>query len=840
MKSRIKTLALLSVIGILFAYSVRGVITIIDKPDTSVTNDFYIGNHAPLKASAFLKLPIGTIRPRGWMHTQLVLQAEGFVGHLAEISGWLNKNNNAWLSPTGAGNNGWEEVPYWLKGFADTGYLLGDTRITNEAMVWINGILGSLRTNGYFGPESNLTREGGKPDLWPNMIALFCLQSYYEYSGDERVINVMSNYFDWELSVPDSEFLHTYWQNMRGGDNLFSVYWLYNRTGQTWLLTLAQKIHNNTANWAGGVPNWHGVNIAQGFREPATWYLQSGNISHLNATENDYQTVYGLYGQVPGGMFGADENCREGYIDPRQGAESCTMVEMMLSHELLLRFSGDTKWADRCEEIMFNSYPASQTADKKALRYLTCPNQATSDGRNKSPSLQNGGVMQRMDPWDYRCCQHNVSHGLPYYIEHLWLATPDNGLAAALYAPCKVTVRIGNGATVTVVETTHYPFNENIDFDITLATPTEFPLFLRVPQWCTSPELFINGSQESIPATSASYIRIEREWETNATVRLVLPMNISIKHWPENHNCVSVNRGPLTYSLAFDESYIRNGGTTSWPAWDIAPSNGWNYGLVLNEADPTSSFSVVMNTWPDNDNPFDTNSPPIMLKATGRKINQWVIDSRGVVQELQQSPALSHESDEIITLIPMGTTRLRISAFPVIGSGTNVHEWKVNASPSASHCFWTDTVDALNDGKEPANSNDQSIPRMTWWDHKGSVEWVQYTYGEPQLFINTEVYWFDDRSSGGGCRVPESWEFLYSNSTSWVAVNISNSYGTQMDQYNMVNFNSISSAAVRVQVQLQSGYSGGILEWKVGLIPEPGMICGMLICFLFYFSHREL
>ena len=178
------------------------------------------------------------------------------------------------------------------------------------------------------------------------MIMLFALQSYYEYSGDERVIRLMTNYFKWEMTIPDDQFLENYWENSRGGDNLYSVYWLYNRTGEKWLLNLAEKIHQNTADWEqkNTLPNWHNVNVAQCFREPATYFMQSDDSSDLQATYNDFHLIRNIYGQVPGGMFGADENARKGYTDPRQGVETCGMVEQMASDEMLARMTGDPFW----------------------------------------------------------------------------------------------------------------------------------------------------------------------------------------------------------------------------------------------------------------------------------------------------------------------------------------------------------------------------------------------------------------------------------------------------------------------------------------------------------------
>src|SRR5438045_6721971 len=140
----------------------------------------------------------------------------------------------------------------------------------------------------------------------------------------------------------------------------------------------------------------------------------------------------------------------------------------MHSFEMLTRISGNPIWSDRCEEMAFNSLPAALTPDLKGLHYLTCANQVQLDKENKSPGVENGGTMFSYSPYEvYRCCQHNVSHGWPYFSEELWLATADNGLCASLYAANEVTARVGDdGTAVTVVEQTDYPFTEDITFAV--------------------------------------------------------------------------------------------------------------------------------------------------------------------------------------------------------------------------------------------------------------------------------------------------------------------------------------------------------------------------------------
>jgi len=795
-------------------------VRVVGGPDTGLKNDFYVGNRPPLMPSPFMKLPIGAIQPHGWLHRQLELESDGFTGNLLEISQFLKKENNAWLSPKGEGHSGWEEVPYWLKGFGDLGYVLGDQRIINEARQWLEAAIASQREDGYFGPRSNLTHTKGKTDLWPNMIMLNALQSYYEYTGDSRVLQLMSRYFRWQITIPDEDFLLPFWQQQRAGDNLASVYWLYNRTGENWLLQLAEKIHRNTADWTGGVASWHGVNISQCFRGPAIFYQQSKDPKYLAAAERNYDTVRGIYGQVPGGLFGADENCRPGYVDPRQGAETCTMAEMMLSHEMLLKLTGEPKWADRCEDVAFNSLPASMTPDLKALRYLTAPNQILSDRHNKSPGVQNSGPMFLYDPYDHRCCQHNVAHGWPYYAEHLWLAAAGNGLAAVLYAPCKVTAKVGDGTEVTIVEETRYPFEESIRMTISTVRPVRFPLYLRVPGWCESPQVTINNEKAvefGVETTNHRFLEINRTWTNGDKLTLKLPAKVTITSWTENKNCVSVNRGPLTYSLKIGEKYIKAGGTDKWPAWEIHPTTPWNYGLVFDQKDPAASFEVVCKDWADDNQPFEANAAPIELHTKAKKIPGWQKDHLGLVGKLEPSPVKSNEPLETVTLIPMGCARLRISAFPTIGEGPDDHEWKMPSTPlpaTASHCWENDTVNALSDGLLPRNSNDQSILRFTWWDHKGTTEWVQYDFKEPRKISSAEIYWFDDTGSGG-CRVPKSWRLLYKDGDQWKDVPDATGFEVAKDKFNQVKFDPVQTASLRLEVQLQPEFSGGILEWRV-------------------------
>ena len=661
----------------------------VKRPVTTVINSFYKGNKQPLQPLNFIKLPVGSIKPQGWILKYLELQRDGLTGKLGEISAWLDKDNNAWFDSNGKGDHGWEEVPYWLKGYGNLGYILKDEKMIAETKLWLNKVFESQQPNGYFGPRiietAHQDNKGTSPDLWPNMLMLWCMQSYYEYSNDARVIPFMTKYFKWQLTVPDEKLLKIYWENSRGGDNLYSVYWLYNRTGEKWLLDLANKIHKNTADWTqkSNLPNWHNVNIAQCFREPATYFMQTKDSSHLKATYNNFYLIRTLYGQVPGGMFGADENARKGFNDPRQAVETCGMVEQMASDEILMGITGDPMWADHCEDVAFNTYPAAVMPDFKGLRYLTAPNMVVSDSRNHAPGIQNEGPFLMMNPFSSRCCQHNHTQGWPYYAEHLWMATPDNGLAAMLYNSSSVTAKVGSGkgSLVTLKQTTHYPFDEQIKIEISTPTAVNFPLYLRIPNWCKNADISINGQAQPINLQPGSYAKIERKWQQGDVVEMVLPMKLKKDVWDKNKNSVSINYGPLTYSLKIDESYKemdskksaigdskwqKNADPSQWPSYEIYPASLWNYGLSLNEKPLEEQFEIIKKPWPENNFPFTLNDVPVLLRAKGKVIPEWILDKNGLCDVLPQSPVMVTTNEVPIELIPMGAARLRISSFPVV------------------------------------------------------------------------------------------------------------------------------------------------------------------------------
>lgn len=771
-------------------------------------NRHYVSNRAPLMASPLTKLPVGAVRPEGWVRGQLVRMADGFSGRLTELSQFCKYDGNAWTSPDGAGKYGWEEAPYWLKGYIDLGYVLGDKRIIDESSKWVEAVLKSQRPDGYFGAKANLAGENTLGpiealDIWPNMVMMYVLRTHYEATGDKRVIPFMTNYFKWFSKLPLHQILSWSWQKYRAGDQLDSMYWLYNRTGDRWLLDAARVNHERTADWVGSIPTWHGVNISECFREPGQYYQQTGDRRYLDATERVYETVRGIYGRQTGGMFGADENARPGHTGPRQGTETCSFVEMMFSHEMLAGITGEAKWIDRAEEIAFNSLPASMTPDLKGLHYLTAPNQIQLDRGNKSPSIENGGDMFSYNPWQYRCCQHNAAMGWPYYAERMWMATRGDGLAAVFYGASEVKAKVGAGVDVTITETTEYPFGETVQMKVETAKAVKFPLALRIPGWCERPSVKVNGKTVAGVEAGAGWATVERMWANGDIVEILLPMTLKVRRWPEMKNAASVEYGPLTFSLKIGERWRKYGQSEKWPGWEVFPETDWNYALVADAA----KMRVVRKEGALSDQPFTHEAAPLSIVAKGRKIAEWKQYPNGMIGEIQASPVRAAAREDEITLIPMGAARLRVSMFPVAGEGNAGAVWDENPG-------WV-TSSSMSHFEQPGvmvDGNAKTAMRFQAAGRRARAHWAEMRFEAAKRVNWCEFVWLEN--TGASPLAPGRVKVLYRDGAEWEEVR-----GRQGEAAaGRITFDGVETTGLRIEFEAPAPLGSALAEWRTGQV----------------------
>ncbi len=628
-------------------------------------NRHYVSNRAPLQPNRYVPLPLGSITPSGWLREQLVGWASGMTGQLDEI--WPDVGpDNGWL---GGGGDVWERGPYWLDGLVPLAWALGDERLMEKASPWIEATLRSRHPSGFFGPEADREQRGSGraapgADWWPRMVMLKVLQAHHEATGDQRVLELMSGYFQFQArELPAKPLGHyTFWGQRRGGENLASLFWLYNRTGEPWLLDLAELVFRQTEDWTQrftvdhGI--WHVVNTAMGIKQPAIWYQQSGDDRYLDAVEAGIGYLMTRHGQVEG-IWSGDEMLHG--TDPTQGVETCAVVEYMFSLESLLPITGSVRHADRLERVAFNALPAALSPRFAGRHYYQMPNQiactreyhnfSTRHGDDNLVGLENG----------YGCCTANLHQGWPKLVAHLWMATPEDGLAALVYAPCEVTARVADGTDIRFEEETDYPFEETVRLRYRGPSRVSFPLHLRIPAWAEGTSVLLNGRPFGQP-DAGTLAQLDREWNDGDQVDLHLPMKIRVSRWHERS--AAIERGPLVFALRRRERWTKVNGYEPYADYEIRTDESWNFGLVDEDLEnPNESFELLRG--PLMDQPWSAEAAPLKLVARARRIPEWQRYG-GITGPLPWSPIQSTWSDEEVTLVPYGCTKIRVSEFPVV------------------------------------------------------------------------------------------------------------------------------------------------------------------------------
>ena len=627
----------------------------------------------PFRAGAFQEVPLGDIRPAGWLQRQLVVQANGLSGHLEEF--WPDLGpNSAWLGGSG---EGWERGPYYLDGLLPLAYLLDDAALKARAQKWVDWILQSQRPDGAIGPVKN-------KDWWPNMLVLKSLTQYQEATGDKRVLPFMTKYFAYQSQQLAANPLQV-WARYRWAEELLPLRWTYAKTHDPQLLTLAAQLAGQGFDWQqlyAKFPfteptNWakmskpdgshdedlalkaHGVNNAMALKMPVLWGMTGGTAADRQSI---YQQIKMLdeYHGLPNGMFSGDEHFSG--RNPSQGIELCAVVEAQFSYEELLALLGDPLFGDRLEKITFNALPATFDPTMWAHQYDQQPNQVLASQAQR-PWSTNGDESNvfGLEP-NFGCCTANMHQGWPKFASHLWLTEAPGGLVAAAYAPNRVRTLVG-GQEVVVQEDTDYPFRETVRFTVEKAGKKAFALKLRIPAWADKATVTINGKPAQVAPKAGTFCELKQAWKAGDVVELRLPMEVRLP--VGYHESVAVDRGPLVYALKLGEAWTKlRDRPSAADDYEVRPTTPWNYALVLG-ANPAAAFQVKER--PTTGVVFSPEGAPVELHVPGVRLPAWELVN-GSAGPLPMSPVARPrgETPEMLTLIPYGAAKLRLTSFPVV------------------------------------------------------------------------------------------------------------------------------------------------------------------------------
>jgi hypothetical protein len=641
-----------------------------------------------LQPTRFQPLPLGAIKPAGWLKTQLELQAQGLSGHLDEF--WPDIQDSAWI---GGKAEGWERVPYWLDGLVPLAWQLDDPRLQAKCKKYIDYILEHQHPDGWLGPIGD-TQKHRPYDVWPLFPLLKALTQYQEAAGDPRVIPALLKVCRKIDQVISAEPMYS-WAKMRAADLVVTLYWLHDRTGgkEPWLLDLARKAFDQSHDWrAQWLPfkftgktqgkfelDTHGVNTGMALKYGPIRYRLSNDPRDLEILDAALHGLDSHHGQATG-IFTCDEHLAG--RSPSQGTELCTVVEAMYSLEIAGAVAGKVAYFDRLERLAYNALPATFKKDMTAHQYDQQTNQVQCVRSGEHPWVNNGpdANLFGLEP-NFGCCTANLHQGWPKLASHLVMrADQEKGLAVAAYAPCRVQTTI-QGKPVTIEIKTDYPFRDLVEIAVTAPQPVEFALVLRQPHW--SQTLTLSGNDDrpaqnpsggkppgavigewmTVAATPGEFIQHAASWEGTRRIKLQFS-NRAAAFRGINHS-VAILRGPLVFALPIDAAWKTLVDRPNLPLddYEVLPQSPWNYALLLDPDDPAKALSFEERPMPGQGSPFQQQAPPFVARIQSRRLPAWGME-QGAAALPPPSPVASSEAIETITLIPYGATDLRITEFP--------------------------------------------------------------------------------------------------------------------------------------------------------------------------------
>lgn len=634
-------------------------------------------------------LPLGAVRPEGWLRLQLEKQRDGLTGHAEEL--YRDIGQSDWLTGEKRGGEfDWERGPYYARGLVALALVLDDPALKTKARRWVDAALASQRPDGDFGPKP--------ANCWANMLALHYLRDYQEATGDERIIPFLLRYAEYHLRNLDRKTLRqdSPWAMCRAGDEIEILLWLYAKTKNSTPLTLAAKLLEQAADWTryyhfGGDGGWnlgyreHIVNFMQGLKLPALQARLLPDSHPLRPLALDaYRAAFGptswamaMHGRPDRMLNGMEPLCGR---SPSSGTELCAIAERILSCREVIAATAEVLAADDLERVAYNSLPATLGDDGKGARYYCVLNQPRCAWGQRHCCAHNpvaSSFVPCADP-GYGCCRSNFHMAWPKFVQSMWMRR-GNGLAAIAYGPATVSAQ---GMTLQV--SGNYPFGDDITIDILASDGEQKPLDLRIPSWTRLANIRLNGKRLSNPA-AGTFHRLERVWRAGDRIELFFVP--AAERVGGLNGSVALRRGPLLYCLPVeaevkttaytnpqDPSYRfinaddLKQGRDRFPAKEYLPKVAWNRVLMCQ---PDEGIPFYPSPLKIDTDPFRHGAAPCRLEVkTGATElggwGTWVNDAGAIPHDPPPSPVPNTLVSDIkpTRLVPLGSTQVRVTLLP--------------------------------------------------------------------------------------------------------------------------------------------------------------------------------
>ncbi len=644
--------------------------------------------------AVFKELPLGKIKPEGWLRTLLIKQANGITGHQPEFCFPFDRNywqGNEQGQDKESNNGGtfwypWEQEGYRIDGAYRCAVLIDDNNLRQQTLIPIRYTISHPIDGWFLGPRVLLSSKNTWPGRWPQAVFFRALAASAEGENDKSIVEAMHRHY-----LKDTTTYQGGPFGPRERVHIESLLWCYSQTGDAKLLYKALGIwalipRDELAKMQEDKPSdLHGVSFAELTKLAAILYMYTGYQYFLDFANNEMKRVFKYHMLVSGTPSSTESLAGTKSLNAH---EVCDIVEFNYTWGYLLMATGEGNFADRIERGLFNAGMGAIRKDWKGVQYISAPNQVLAT-RNSCHIGHVGTAAMMYGPnADHRpeysfvtsCCAGNIARMLPHYTERMWMDDGRGGLAAVLYGPCRVKTTVGlTSEQVEIVEETSYPFSERISFKISSVKSIKFPLHLRVPVWCKSPKLLVNGKDFEIPGLQNGFFTLERTFSPGDEVVLELPMHTSLSHWPDGG--IALERGPLVFSLFIKEQWEAiempemEITSSEFPMWSTTAASPWNYALDI---DTSSSLEgqIKINEEKFGDDPWS--DVPITMKLKGQKVKDWDLvhakDKEDINREWLFTPPLPNvktlstrlSDKEIITMVPYGCTHLRMTIIPNI------------------------------------------------------------------------------------------------------------------------------------------------------------------------------